>query len=139
MANTGYDWDTSWTAVTKSGTGDWTNLDIANSANAGSAAISQDIKAATEVGVDLYEDNTGAISGVVTVFLLGDVDGTNYEAITGCPYSFTVTPIQNTHYYFRFRVLGSDFSSFKVWIANACGQTLTTTVKYKQATIPAAS
>lgn len=139
MADTGYNWDAAWTALAKSGGGDWTALDIANAGNAGSAAISQDVKAATEVGIDLYEDNTGAISGAVTVYILGDVDGTNYEEMTFCPFQFAVTPIQNDHYYFRFRLLGCDYSSFKVWLLNSSGQTLTTTVKYRQATIPVAS
>lgn len=146
MAETGYNWG-AWAAVTKSGGGDWTSLDIADDANAGSGAISLDGLAAVNFGVALAEDNTGAINGLVTVAILRDVDGTNYEDVpglagtqVGSPYKFQVTPVQNDTVYFAFAIDPAQFgSSIKIWLLNEGGQTLTTTVKYQTATIPAAS
>ena len=146
MADTGYNWG-SWAAVTKSGTGDWTNLDIADDANAGSAAISLDGLAAINFGLAIVEDNTGAINGNVTIAVLRDVDGTNYEDIpglaaaqVGSPYKFQITPVQNDTVYIAFAIDPAQFgSSVKLWIVNEGGQTLTTTVKYQTATIPVAS
>ena len=140
MADTGFNWDAAWSAVTKSGGGDWTTLAVADNGNAGSTAISLDGKAAVEISWSLVEDNTGAIDGVVTIYILGDCDGTNYEEMTpGNPFRFTVTPVQNDTVWGRCRLLGSDFSSFKVWMLNEGGQELSTTFKYRYATIPAAS
>ena len=135
MAETGYNWG-AWASggATVDG-GD----DVATGASATSDAISLDGKAACEVGFDLYEDNTGAVSGAVTIYVLGDVDGTNYEETIFSPWAFTVTPIQNDHYYRRFSIDPSMYGGFKVTFANACGQTLRITMTYRTATIPAAS
>jgi hypothetical protein len=146
MADTGANWG-SWTAVAKSGGGDWTALDIADDANAGSGAISLDGVAAINFGVALVEDNTGAINGNVTVAILRDVDGTNYEDIpglagaqVGSPYKFQVLPVQNDTVYVAFALDAFQFgTSIKIWLLNEGGQTLTTTVKYQTATVPAAS
>jgi len=139
MANTGYDWG-AWAAVTKSGTGDWTALAISDNGNAGSTAIDLDKKAACEVGFSLVEDNTGAIDGVVTAYVLGSIDGTNYEEMTpGQPWSFTVTPVINDTVNMRFNVDPAKYGDFKFWLLNEGGQTLATTVKYRTADIPVAS
>jgi hypothetical protein len=134
MADTGFNWG-SWVSGGTAVDGD----EVDTAAAATSAAISLDGIAACEVGFDLYEDNTGAISGVVTVYVLGDTDGTNYEETTFSPWSFTVTPIINDHYYKRFSVDPSSYGGFKVHFANACGQTLWITMYYRTATIPVAS
>lgn len=147
MADTGIKWG-SWTAVTKSGTGDWTALDIADDGNAGSAAI--DLTgpyASINFGLTIVEDNTGAINGTMTVAILRTVDGTNYEDIpgvagaqVGAPYKFSFTPVQNDTVYIAFAVDPKEFgSSIKIWLLNESGQTLTTTVKYQTATVPVAS
>ena len=83
----------------------------------------------------------GAVDGVVTVYILGDIDGTNYEQAdgTGNPYAFTYLPIASDTIYIRFRVLGTDYSAFRVHLQNECGQTTTTTMKFRQATMPVAS
>lgn len=146
MGDTGYNWG-AWAAVAKSGGGDWTSLDIADDANAGSAAISLDGLASINFGISVVEDNTGAINGAVTIAILRDVDGTNYEDIpglggaqVGAPYKFQVTPVQNDTVYVAFALDPAMFGgSIKIWILNEGGQTLTTTVKCQTATIPMAS
>jgi len=147
MAGSGADWG-AWAAVAKSGGGDWTALDIADDANAGSAAISLDGVASIQFGVALVEDNTGAINGDVTIAILRDADGTNYEDIpalaagtqVGSPFRFAIRPIQADTVYKPFALDAFMFGgSIKIWIVNECGQTLATTVKYQTTTIPAAS
>ena len=76
MAESGYNWD-SWQAMQK-GSSDWSADALADNATETGDPTSLDGFAACEVGIGLAEDNTGAIDGVVTVYVLGDVDGTNY-------------------------------------------------------------
>jgi hypothetical protein len=146
MANTGYVWG-AYAAVAKSGGGDWTALDIADDANAYSGAIDLSGFAAINFGVAIAEDNTGAINGVVTIAILRDCDGSNYEDIpglanaqVGSPWKFSITPVQNDVVYKAFALDVSSFGkSVKILILNEGGQTLTTTVKYQTATVPVAS
>jgi hypothetical protein len=137
MADTGYNWG-SWAAMQK-GAGDWTSDDITDTSTETGDATSLDGIASMEISIAAVEDNTGAIDGVVNVYVLGDCDGTNYEETNTASYSFSFTPVQNDTVYVRFRLLGSDFSSVKVALNNDAGQTLAMTVKYRTATIPVAS
>lgn len=138
MANTGYTWG-SWTAMQKSG-GDWTSDAIADNGDEGGDATSIDGKAGCIVSIAAYEDNTGAIDGDVTVYILGDADGTNYEEISiGSPYSFSFTPTQNDTTYIVFNVDPRQYDDFKIHIKNEAGQEIAFTVKYKTCDIPVAS
>ena len=139
MADTGYNWDAAWSAM-QIAAGDWTANAIADNATETGDAFSLDGKAAAVISIAAVEDNTGAIDGVCTVYILGDVDGTNYEETTiGNPFLFTFTPVQNDTVYTRFRLLGSDFSNIKIAVLNEGGQELALTIKYRYATIPVAS
>lgn len=140
MADTGYNWDAGWTAVPEEDTTDWTTITQADASGAQSDPISNDGKAVTEVSVKMIEDNTGAINGPITLYILGDTDGTIYEDITNSkPISWDFTPTQNATVVTRFRILGSDFSKFRIHLQNESGQELVTTMKFRQATIPVAS
>ena len=146
MAESGYNWG-AWGFVQKSGGGDWDDLAIADDALPYSAAISLDGKAACIISLQLVEDNTGAVvANSVTVAILGDTDGTNYEdlpglagAQVGCPYKFTITPVQNDTVFAVFNVDPKYYDNFKVVILNESGQGLVTDVRIKTATIPPAS
>jgi len=137
MADTGYNWG-SW-AFMQIGAGDWDDDAVADAATDTGDATSLDGKAACEVGIAAVEDNTGAIDGIVTVYVLGDVDGTNYEATSTASFSFSFTPVQNSTVYKRFSIDPSKFGSFKVAVFNDSGQELALDVKYRTATIPVAS
>lgn len=137
MADTGYNWG-SWAAMQKSA-GDWTSDALADAGTETGDATSLGGIAAMEISIAAAEDNTGAIDGVVNVYVLGDCDGTNYEETTTASYSFSFEPVQNDTVYVRFRLLGSDFSSIKLALNNDAGQELAMTVKYRTATIPVAS
>ena len=97
MANTGIVWG-AWAAVQKSGTGDWTSLAVADNGNAGSLAIALGTAVAVKIGFSLVEDNTGAIDGDVTIFILNetaDGDWQLYDTTVLAPFRFGVRPVQN--------------------------------------------
>ena len=145
MSNTGYNWDAVWTFVQKSAGGNWDDLGINDDANASSAAISLDGKAACLIGMTITDSDI-AVTGVVTIAILGDTDGTNYEAVPGLagaqvgnPYKFTITPVQASTVYVSFSVDPKYYDYFKIAIVNEGAGVLTTDVRIKYATIPVAS
>ena len=140
MAATGYDW-AAWAFAKDGAGGDWDADALADDAVLTSnTSISLDTKAACEVGIALYENNTGAINGVVTVFVLGSGGGIADEETTiGTPFSFTITPVQNDTVYKRFSVDPSCYGDFKIAVFNESGQELAVSVKYRTATVPVAS
>ncbi len=88
MADTGYNWDAAWTFALDGGGGDWNAEAIADDGQLqSSASINLDGKAACEVGLILLEDDTGDITGDVTVYVLGSAGGMAIEEIeVGSPY-----------------------------------------------------
>jgi len=139
MAATGYDYG-AWAAVQDADPSDWTDEALAdNATEVSGTAISLDKKAACIIGVGLAEDNTGAIDGLVTIYILGET-GVQYEETTvGNPYQFSITPVQNDVVYTQFSIDPRDYDNFKLAIKNESGQELAVTAKYKTADIPVAS
>jgi hypothetical protein len=121
------------------GAGDWSADALADNGTETGDATDLDGMAACEVGVAFAEDNTGAIDGVATIYVLGTADGTNYEAVAQASLALSVTPVQNSTVYKRFMVDPSHLGTFKVAIYNTAGQELAVTVKYRTATWPVAS
>ena len=114
MADTGYNWG-SWAFVQDAEPSDWNAEALADNGDETSGtAISLDGKAACIVGIGLTEDNTGAIDGVVTVYVLGETD-VAYEAIgAGNPWQFTITPVQNDTVYTQFSISPAHYDNFKI-------------------------
>jgi len=138
MADTGQDWG-AWAFAKDDGGTDWDADALAdNATEISNTAISLDVKSACEVSVALCEDNTGAIDGVVTIFVLGSGVASE-ETTTGTPWSFTLTPVQNDTVYKRFAVDPDSYGDFVVAVFNESGQELAVSVKYRTATIPVAS
>ena len=148
MANTGYNWG-SWAFVQKTGAaGDWDDVAIDDDAGQLSDALSLDQKAACEVSIQAVEDNTGAVvANSVTVAILRDTDGTNWEeppglagAQVGSPYKFSFTPVQNDMLPLSFSFSTQWFGSNpKIYMLNESGQQLVTDVRYRTADVPVAS
>lgn len=139
MAGTGYDWG-AWAFVQDADPSDWNAEPLADNATETSGtAISLDIKAGCIVGVGLYENDTGAIDGLVTIYVLGETDVAYEETTIGNPFSFTVEPVQNDTVYVQFSIDPKHYDNFKIAVKNTAGQELAVTVKYKTATIPVAS
>lgn len=137
MADTGYNWG-AWAFVQESAS-DWDADLLADNATDTSDALSLDGKAACIIGIGLTEDGTGAIDGVVTVFVLGETDVAYEETTIGSPYQFQITPVQSDTVYVQFSVSPQHFDNFKIAVLNEGGQELAVTVKIKTATIPVAS
>jgi hypothetical protein len=137
------DWG-SWAAVQYSSGTDWTSVDIADEADLVSDAVSLDTKVSAEVSVAVVEDNTGACDGDVYVYLLRDTDGTNYEDFTADDDNddpelvMVIDATQNKTRRGTFTVLAERVGSFKVAVDNDCGQTVTTTLKYRTSNIGSA-
>ena len=117
----------------------WTNSSINGStitdgSNATTAAIDNDNITGTEISVTVVYDATTADEGV-KVYVLRDVDGTNYEAVVDGPWSFMMPYTINTTHRRTFTVLGNNTSKFKVEVTNDSGASVTATVRYKQFTI----
>lgn len=137
MADTGYNWG-AWAFVQK-GASNWSADALADNGTETGDATSLDGKAACIVGIALYEDNTGAIDGVVTVYVLGETDIAYEETTIGSPMQFTITPVQNDTVYKQFFIDPRHYDNFKIAVKNEGGQELAVSVKYKTATIPVAS
>jgi len=140
MANTGRKWG-AWAFAKDSVGNDWNAKALAdNGTEVSNTPISLDLKECCQIGIAAYEDNTGAIDGVVTVYILGTIDGTNYEETTiGNSFKFTFTPVQNDTVPIPFSISSKDFPDFKPAIKNEGGQEIAFTVKYRTADIPVAS
>jgi len=138
MANTGYTWS-AYTKVQKSA-GDWSADAIADAATETGDSTSIDGKAACVVTVTAVEDNTGAIDGVCTVYVLGDIDGTQFEEPTiGNPYGIIFTPVQNDTVRIIVPVDPRIYKNFKIAVFNDSGQELAITVSIATADIAVAS
>lgn len=138
MADSGFNWG-SWAAMQKSESA-WTSDDLTDTSTETGDEVDLDGKAACEVGIEAVEDNTGAIDGVVTVYILGSVNADpDFEGTAQASYALTFEPVQNDTVYKRFSVDPARFGSFKVAIENQAGQTLSMSVTVRTATIPPAS
>ena len=140
MANTGYKYG-SWAFAKDDGGDDWNGDALAdNGTEISNTPISLDQKSHCLVAVGALEDNTGAIDGVVTIYVLGDGGGEEYEDPTqGNPMQFTLTPEQNDEVWTQFAVSGREYDDFLIGVKNEAGQELAITVSYKTADIPVAS
>lgn len=137
MANTGHSWST-YSFVQKGG--DWTADALADNATETGDSTSINLKSAALVTVTAVEDNTGAIDGDVTVYILNDIDGTNFEEPgIGNPLAFTFTPVQADTVRIPIPIDPKVFKNFRVAILNESGQELAISVRIATASIPVAS
>ena len=137
MADTGFNWDASWTVLdaaivlTQGGTTTDT-----------SAAVSLDVKAACEVSIDVDYSNHAKATAGLTVYVLRDVNGTDYEAIADGPWGFEMAFTQSGTNRKTFHVDPGIAGSFKIYLnwGNTTGSSVATVAtSYRTATIPLAS
>lgn len=127
-------------ATTNPNWGAWssgiTGLSGASVANAGTATstneISNDDKIATEVSVECVYGATA--SQGLKVYVLGSIDGTNFETVASGAWGFEMQRATSSTYRTRFMVSALDYSSFKIHVTNNSGATVTVTVRTRQAT-----
>ena len=138
MGATGHDWG-AWAFVQESAS-NWDADLLADNGTDTSDAITVDVKSSITIGMAFYENNTGAIDGVVTIFILGDAGGIAYEeTLIGNAQKFQITPVQNDTVYTEFTIDPRDHNNFKIAVLNESGQELAVSCKYKTADIPVAS
>lgn len=119
---------------------------VADSANVTTDAIDNSktlARVGTVVSIGLVEDNTGAITGTVTVGIFGsdlDPDSEGFQTATDPFWQFVMTPIQNAEVISApFLVAGEVHPNFKVYLANDSGQELAITINLVPITVPVAS
>ncbi len=117
-------------AASQLGSSDWTAIALTNNTTATGDMIDASGNANMIFGIKLTEDNTGAITGDVTVYVEADVNGTDVETGNEA-FSFTVTPVQNISIYKAFSLSVANYDRFKIAIHNESGQTLDITVTQK--------
>jgi len=133
MATSGSSWS-AWGYVTKSSS-NWNDQALGNGNTHTSDVIDLNGKMSGEYGIKLYEDDTGAISGDVTVKVLratGDDGGGSEEyedATNGSPLAFLITPVQNATVRKAFTIDALDIRRFKIAVTNNAGQELAVTVE----------
>jgi len=136
MADTGYNWDAAWTPIDAAIT-----LTTGATVDDTSAVISLDGKAACEVSIDADYSDAAMTGAGLKVYLLRDVNGTDYEALLDQPWHFEMPFAQNLTRRRAFKVDPSDMGSFKIllywWNTTASSVVVATSVRY--ATIPVAS
>lgn len=121
------DHDTNWSTTT-----DINSSAIADAGNDTTEELSNDQKVGTEVSVTIAYGAT-ATEGI-KVYVLRDVDGTNFEAVADNPWGFEMPYGASTTHRKTFTVPG-DISDFKVHLTNDGGASVTATVRYRQAVI----
>lgn len=125
MGSFAQEWDAAWAA---------TSINASALANAGSlttAALSNDQKTATEVSVEIAYG--GTVNEGVKVYVLRDVDGTNFEAVADLPYGFELPRAASTTFRRSFTVPAGEVSAFKIHLTNNSGASVTATVRTRQA------
>jgi len=142
MADTGYNWGTAAHATYSTGT-DVDDIAVGDTAALTTDEISNDVKGSTEVSVKTIEDNTGATDGNVNVYVLGtdnDPDSEGWQDSGDINVmQFAIPQAQNATERLVFTVLGVQYSKFKVYVYNDCGQEVALTININQSTIPVAS
>lgn len=137
MADTGYNWDTSWTTLQNAVT-----LTQGGTTENTSSEVDLDGKAACEVSVDADYSNHAKATGGLFVYVLRDVNGTDYEAETDEPWGFEMVFTQNGTNRRTFSIDPGQVTKFKIlldWDNSTASSSVTVTTSYKTATIPAAN
>lgn len=108
---------------------------IAANAETDSAVIALNTKIGVQVSIDVTYGGT-ITGGGVQVYVLCDVDGTNYEArTTDSPYGFTLPTNASGHVRRTFFVDAEDCPNFKVGVYNPTGNSsVTVTLRTRDVT-----
>jgi len=139
MANTGYEWG-SWDYLTYAGPNDIDGYDLDDETTLTSLEFSLNIIAAAEISVKWVEGNDGACDGDVYVYILAYDGESNWQTIDDAiTPAAVIDATQNTTRIVNFRILGSDYGSFKILVDNDSGQDGDLTICIRTATIPVAS
>ena len=136
MANTGPKWS-AWTVLQNA-----VVLTQGGTIVATSDAVSLDMKAGCEYSVvATYSDDAKATAGL-SVSILRDVDGTNYQVAADLPQGVEMVFTQNAARSFVDSICGMLVGSFKLYLAwgnTTAGSVVTVTTRYRTCDVPVAS
>ena len=137
MANTGHAWSAAWTtvdaAIVLTQGGDITDT---------SEEIDVGTKSGIEVSIDVDYSNDAKATGGLSVFILRDVNGTDFEDAADNPWGFEMPFTQNGNNRRTFTVDPASVGPFKILLswANTTGSSVATVATmYRTADIPKAT
>jgi len=107
-----------------------------------SAAIDLDVKASIEISIDADYSNHAKATGGLFVYILRDINGTDYESEADGPWGFEMDFLQAGTRRRTFVLSGIDFSRFKIfldWDNSTASSAVTVATKYQKSSIPVAS
>lgn len=129
MSNFSYNYPSVWTTD-----GTINNVSITNGNTATSAAIDNNGYILTDISVTVTYGTT-ANQGI-NIYVLSDIDGTNYQNVNDGPWGFQMAYSTSTTYHAQFTVLANMVQKFQILLQNNTGATVAACyVRYKQATI----
>lgn len=128
MGMFGENWNLSW-GFAQVSAADVDETAIANSASLTTDPISNDEKLNTEVSIEIAYGGT-ANEGV-RVFILRDVDGTEYEGAADAPWGFAMPHATSVTRRRTFTVPAS-IGRFRVLLTNESGAEVDASVRYRQ-------
>jgi len=136
MADTGFNWDDTWTVLDAS-----IALTVGGTITDQSAEIDCDGKAAIMFSIDTdYSDHAKATGGL-KISIKKDIDDTVYESAKGC-FFFEMPFTQNNTERKAFALDCSKFQKIVLvqdWLNTTASAVATTATAYKFATVPVAS
>ena len=137
MADTGVNWDGTWTAIDAA-----IALTQGGTTTDTSAEIDMDGKYCAAISIDTdYSDHAKATGGLY-VYLIRETGDDSDEAEADGPWGFEMPFTQNGTNRKVFTILASDFPKFKIhldWDNSTASAVATTRTDIKYATIPPAS
>lgn len=137
MAAGGFNWSGGWADLTHSGGTDIDGHALANGAQLTADSFSLDGKAGCEINVDAVEDNTGAITGYLYIYILRETEA-GYETIDDEPWVIPLEVVQNGKRQVVFSIDPGQVGSHKILFDNDSGQELAITCQVRTATFDTA-
>lgn len=123
-----YDWTGTYTPLVDAQA-------VADAGDHTSVAVSLDGKLAAKIGVTVAYGAT--VNQGVKVYVLGLVDGTNYEGEADSPWGFEMPATVSTTHRRVFTIPAGLHDSFKILVTNDSGAQVTVDVDYDTATAAA--
>lgn len=137
MADTGYNWDANWTTLDAA-----TVLTQGGTTTDTSIVIDCDGKAVFHLSVDTDYSNHAKATGGLFIYILKDINGTDYETEADGPWGFEMAFLQAGTRRWAQSFDVRDITKIKVhqdWDNSTGSSVATTATLYKFATIPPAS
>jgi len=137
MADTGFNWEASWSAIDAA-----IALTQGGTTTDNSATIDLDGKAACLISVDTDYSNHAKATGGLSVFIVREVGDGNFEVEADNPWGFEMVFTQNATNRKVFFLDAAQWQKFQIlldWDNSTGSSVATTRTDIKYATIPVAS